>query len=163
MMKRGDMRQPTARISPQLELRLGTFNSLSEGLDYAARGITGFNFYSPRGPLERVLPFAELKDQALATGRRLTRLGLQRGDRVAVVAETGPEFLFVFFGCQYAGLIPCPMPYAMNMGGRDAYVERIAGMMTSAGASVVVAPDSLLDQVRDAAALAGVGIVLSHE
>ena len=60
--------------------------TLAEGLDYAAKGVTGFNFYSPRGQLQCVLPYAELRRQAVSTARKLLSLGLKRGDRVAVVA-----------------------------------------------------------------------------
>ena len=134
-----------------------------EGLEYAARGETGFNFYSPRGQLEKVMSFRDLRDQAVSTGRKLLKTGLKRGDRVCVVAETGPDFMNVFFGCQYAGLIPCPMPYSMYIGGRDAYVERIAGMMTSARAGAVVSSSDLISQIGAAAEMAGVDVVLCHE
>jgi len=49
-----------------------------------------------------------------------------RGDRVAVPADTGEDFLKVFFGCQYAGLVPCPIPYSMYLGGKDAFDQAIA-------------------------------------
>ena len=74
--------------------------------------MTGFNFYSARGQLTEVLSYRTLRERAVAVARRLVGLNLKRGDRVAVVAETGPEFMAVFFGCQYAGLVPCPMPYS---------------------------------------------------
>ena len=127
------------RCNSSLPHLRGEFDTLTEGLDYAAQGETGYNFYSPRGQLEHVVSYSDLRDRAIATGRRLLKSGLKRGDRVAVVAETGPEFVYVFYGCQYAGLVPCPMPYSMFIGGRDAYVERITGMMQSAQASAVVA------------------------
>jgi fatty-acyl-CoA synthase len=146
-----------------LEQRLGDFATLAEGLDYAARGETGFDFYSPRGELAHQLPYRRLRDQALITARRLLGTGLARGDRVAVVAETGPEFMAVFFACQYAGLVPCPVPYSMHIGGRDAYVTRIAGMFGSAQAAAVITPSDLEDQIGEAARIAGVRIVLSHE
>ena len=66
----------------EIELRCGDFATLSEGLDYAATGNSGFNFYAPRGHIEDVLPYAELRERALATGRRLIATGLKRGERV---------------------------------------------------------------------------------
>lgn len=147
------------RNLPQL---LAAFNTLTEGLDYAAQGVTGFNFYSPRGALQHVLPYAELRRQALVTGRKLLSLGVSRGDRVAIVAETGPEFMVVFFACQYAGLIPCPMPYSMYIGGKDAYVERVAGMLRAARADTVVTPADLVEHIREGAERANVSRVLTH-
>ena len=153
---------PTPTSNRSLPHDLAGFQTLTEGLDYAARGVTGFNFYSARGQLQSVLPYFELRRQAVATARKLLSLGLKRGERVAVVAETGPEFMAVFFGCQYAGLIPCPMPYTMYIGGKDSYIERVAGMLAAAKAGTVIAGDDLLSHVSEGAARAGVFRVLSH-
>jgi fatty-acyl-CoA synthase len=152
----------TPRANRQLPQRLGGFSTLAEGLDYAARGVTGFNFYSPRGSLQHVLPYAELRRRAHATARKLLSLGLKRGDRLAVVAETGPEFMIVFFACQYAGVIPCPMPYSMYIGGKDAYVDRVAGMLRAARACAVIASDEMVATIREGAGRADVGRVLTH-
>ena len=150
---------PTAHRNPVLAKVLGGFATLTAGLDYAARGVTGFNFYSPRGDLNHVLPYSELRVRALQTARKLLACGLKRGERVAVVAETSPDFMTVFFGCQYAGLVPCPMPYSMYIGGRDAYVTRIAGMLKTAGASAVILSSDLASHIGEAAGIAGTGIV----
>jgi fatty-acyl-CoA synthase len=138
---------------------LGGFATLTAGLDYAARGVTGFNFYSPRGELDHVLSYRELRVSALQTARKLLAIGLKRGERVAVVAETSPDFMAVFFGCQYAGLVPCPMPYSMYIGGRDAYVSRIAGMLKTAKAEAVILPSDLASHIGEAAEIAGTPIV----
>ncbi len=153
---------PTPTSNRSLSQNLAGFQSIAEGLDYAAKGVTGFNFYSARGQLQSVLPYAELRRQALATARKLLSLGLKRGDRVAVVAETGPEFMAVFFGCQYAGLIPCPMPYTMYIGGKDSYIDRVAGMLAAAKACTVITGEDLLGHITEGAARAGVHRVLSH-
>ncbi len=158
----GEIRR-TPRATPGREQVLGAFDTLSDGLDYAADGATGFNFYSPRGELAHVMPYRLVRERALAVARRLVGRGLERGARVAVVAETGPDFMAVFFGCQYAGLVPCPMPYSIHIGGRDAYVERIRGMLTAAAATLAVTPDDLKDLVCEAARQAGVGQVLTHD
>ncbi|HUQ35872.1 MAG TPA: fatty acyl-AMP ligase [Aestuariivirga sp.] len=153
----------TPRSNRDLEQKLAGFKTIAEGLDYAARGLTGFNFYSPKGLLSHVLTFTDLRSRALATARKLVSAGLKRGDRVAVIAETGPEFMAVFFGCQYAGLVPCPMPYTMYIGGREAYVERVTGMLRAAAACAVVTSSDLEGHIRAGAAGAGVETVLTHE
>ena len=153
---------PTPTANRSLMQSLAGFSSLAEGLDYAAKGLTGFNFYSARGQLQTVLSYADLRRMALMTARKLLSLGLKRGDRVAVVAETGPEFMAVFFGCQYAGLIPCPMPYTMYIGGKESYIERVAGMLAAAKACTVVTGDDLLGHISEGAARAGVFRVLTH-
>ncbi len=151
----------TPRANRDLPQRLADFNTLAEGLDYAAQGVTGFNFYSGRGALEHVQPYALLRKSAQSTARKLLSLGLKRGARVAVVAETGPDFMTVFFACQYAGLIPCPMPYSMHIGGKDAYVDRVAGMLQAARACAVITPDDLQAAVGEGAGRAGLDQVLT--
>ena len=153
---------PTPTANRSLMQNLAGFSSLAEGLDYAAKGLTGFNFYSARGQLQTVLSFADLRRMSVVTARKLLSLGLKRGDRVAVVAETGPEFMAVFFGCQYAGLIPCPMPYTMYIGGKESYIERVAGMLAAAKACTVVTGEDLLGHISEGAARAGVFRVLTH-
>ncbi|MGL4294299.1 MAG: fatty acyl-AMP ligase [Aestuariivirga sp.] len=151
----------TPRSNRQLPQLLAPFATLAEGLDYAAQGVTGFNFYSARGALQDVLPYALLRRRALSTARKLLSLGFERGDRVAVVAETGPDFIVVFFACQYAGLVPCPMPYTMYIGGKDAYVERVAGMLRAARAGTVITPEDLLGHISEGADRAGAKRVLT--
>ncbi|MBL8893241.1 MAG: AMP-binding protein, partial [Rhizobiales bacterium] len=153
----------TPRTNNTLPQKLAEFESLAEGLDYAAKGITGFNFYSARGQLVEVVAYRKLRERAIATARRLAGLNLKRGDHVALVAETGSEFMEAFFGCQYAGLVPCPMPYSMHIGGMDAYVERIAGMLRAAKARAAIATTDLAPHIAAAASRAGVGIVHSYE
>jgi fatty-acyl-CoA synthase len=153
----------TPRSNRDLEQKLGGFKTIAEGLDYAARGVTGFNFYSGKGVLQHVLTFSDLRSRALSTARKLISSGLKRGDRVAVIAETGPEFMTVFFGCQYAGLVPCPMPYTMYIGGKDAYIERVTGMLRAAAACAVITTSDLEGHIRSGAEAAGVSKVLTHE
>ena len=119
------------------------FGTLAEALDYAAGGETGVNFYSSLGVLDQVLTYRELRERAIAVGLRLRGLGLSRGERVALVADTGPDFLSVFYGCQYVGLVPCPLPYTAYIGGKEAYISRLAGLTASAAASILCAPESL--------------------
>jgi fatty-acyl-CoA synthase len=151
--------KPTQHRNPVLAKVLGGFATLTAGLDYAARGVTGFNFYSSRGQVEHVLPYRDLRVRAMQTARKLLACGLKRGERVAVVAETSPDFMVVFFGCQYAGLVPCPMPYSMYIGGRDAYVSRIAGMLKTARAQAVIMSSGLTSHISEAAGIAGTQIV----
>jgi len=152
----------TPRWTPGMNQIAGEFSTLTDGLDYAAHGDTGLNFYAPRGALEHVLPYRELREKARSTARKLLRAGLRHGERVAIVAETGPAFIITFFACQYAGLIPCPVPYAMNMGGHDAYVSRIEGMLNAADASAIVGPNVSKEAIGEAAGRTNTRMILTH-
>ncbi len=145
------MTAPTPTTNPQLRFKVDGFTTLVSGLDYAAEGVTGFNFFSSRGELETVLPYSELRQRARDLAGRLAGCGAERGDRVAIVAETTPDFVTVFFACQYAGLVPVPLPLCINIGGHDAYVERLRGMLIAAGARIAVAPADLTATLIEAA------------
>jgi fatty-acyl-CoA synthase len=153
---------PTPKGDGSLPQRLGGFSTIAEALDYAAKGKTGFNFYGGRGQLSSVITYEDLRHRAISTARKLLSAGLKPGQRVAVVAETGPDFMSVFFGCQYAGLLPAPVPYSMYIGGKDAYISKIAGMFRAADVSAVVTSEDLHEHITAGAADAGVPKVFTH-
>jgi len=139
---------PTVNSVP---LRRADFASLADALEYAAQGDTGANFYAGSGKLATVLPYRLLREQALELARRLLSLGLERGGRLAIVAETNPDFLRFFFACQYAGLVPVALPASVNLGGHDAYVTRLRGLLQGCGASAAMASNPFLRFLREAA------------
>jgi fatty-acyl-CoA synthase len=141
----------TATVNSTLPFRLADFETLTEGLDYAAGGETGINFYSPRGELETALSHAELREQSVSMALKLTAAGYPRGMRFAIVAETHPDFQIFFFACQYAGLIPVPLPLNMNMGAHSAYVARLRGMLEESGCGAAVAREGMVAFLREAA------------
>jgi fatty-acyl-CoA synthase len=149
---------PTPSDTPGRPKRLADFPTLWESLDYAGDAATGFNFYSARGELEKVLPFRDLRDRAKSTALRLSAAGLKPGERVALLAATDPEFLVLFFACQYAGLIPVPMPLPTAFGRREAYIDQIKGQVTKSGARMALGPAEFLPLVTEA--VAGVSLAL---
>jgi fatty-acyl-CoA synthase len=134
-----------------LPLRPGDFASLADALDYAARGQTGANFYNGRGQLEAVLPYAVLREDARGIARQLLGLNLERGSRVALVAETYPDFLRFFYACQYAGMVPVPVPASIHLGGHKAYVAQLRRLLLNCRAQVAVAPSMFLSFLTEAA------------
>ena len=129
-------------VNKILPVKNSGFVNLADALDYAAGGDSGFNFYDHRGELDHVLSYRELRDEAKTLARRLLGLGLERGDRVGIIAETDPMFHRFFFACQYAGLIPVALPAGVQLGAHKAYVNQIRRMLESCGAAIAVVPDS---------------------
>lgn len=143
-----------------LPFRAADFATLAEALDYAAQGETGANFYSGRGQLYAAMPYSVLREEARVLGRKLLGMGLQKGDRVALVAETNPDFLRFFFACQYAGLIPVSLPASVNLGGHTVYVTQLRGLLASSQAAVAMAPKgyaSFLEEAGDGLGLKLIG------
>jgi len=134
-----------------LPLRIADFSTLAEALDYAAQGKTGYNFYTGGAKLYKKLPYAELRKDAQALACRLIDLGSNRGSRVAIVADTQPDFMRFFFACQYAGLIPVPMPASVHLGGRQAYVAQLERLLSICQAEIAMAPEGFLPYLAEAA------------
>ncbi|GLR48656.1 acyl-CoA synthetase [Sphingomonas astaxanthinifaciens DSM 22298] len=135
-----------------LPRRMADFATLGDALDYAAKGKKGLNFHDPRGTLTRAYTYAEMREDALANARRLMGMGFQKGDRIALIAETGPEFAAGFFGAVYAGLWPVPLPLPTSFGGREAYVEQLTVMLTSSDPALFLYPEELADFCVEAGA-----------
>ena len=145
------MSGPTPTLSG-LTQRRGTFATLPEALDYAATGETGLNFYSIRGTLTTALPYRVLRDEAVELASRLLELGLRMGERVAIIAETHPDFVRIFCACQYAGLVPAPMPMPFAFGGREIYVAHVRRLVEEGKATALFAPQALIGWVAPFAA-----------
>lgn len=120
--------------------RLADFQTLTEALEYAATGVTGCNFFDAKGQIRSVLSYHDLRERARATAQRLLHLGLKRGECVALVAGTDPEFIVLFFACRYAGLVPFAMPVPVNLGSHEIYVQQLRGLLESGRARAAVAP-----------------------
>lgn len=125
---------------------------MSEALDYAAQGVTGYNFYDSRGGIRAVLPYSELRLKARSAALRFAGMGLQRGERVAIIADTTPEFIILFFACRYAGLVPFAMPIPVNLGSHDIYVQQLRGMLTVSQAVIAMANKEFISFLEEAAA-----------
>ena len=144
---------PTLDTQPR---RLADFATLGEALDYSAQGRRGLNFHDARGTLIRAYTYAELRDDALGHAHRFIALGIKPGDRIALVAETGPEFASCFFGAIYAGAWPVPLPLPTSFGGRDAYVDQLGVQLSSSDPVLFLFPEELADFGKTAAEKAGV-------
>lgn len=138
-----------------LPMKSEGFGNLVEALEYAAEGVTGYNFYDGRGELSTVLSYRDLCDQAKVLARRLIGLGCKRGSRVALIGETDPMFHRFFFACQYAGLVPVALPSSVQIGARHAYVQQIRRMLQSCGAKLAISPESHVGFLQEAAAPLG--------
>lgn len=145
---------PTQNIS--LKHINGDFQTIVDALDYAACGETGVSFYNSQGKAESSAAYCLLREKAVQTAYKLLSFGLERGDRIAIVAETSVEYFEVFYGCQYAGLVPCPIPHTAYMGGKSAYLERIKIMSQVAQPSLICLPTTLDKMSDEIQAITGV-------
>ncbi|CAN5182374.1 fatty acyl-AMP ligase [soil metagenome] len=144
---------PTRDALPR---RFSDFATLGEALDYAATGLRGLNFHDPRGNLARAYPFSQLRADALECAYRLVSHGVRPLDRIALVAETGPEFAQMFFGIIYAGAWPVPLPLPTSFGGKESYIDQLVVQLSSCDPKMLLFPGELSDMAAEAARQQGV-------
>jgi acyl-CoA synthetase (AMP-forming)/AMP-acid ligase II len=84
------------------------------------------------------LTWREIRAQAHRVAGGLVALGLQPGERAALVFPTGPEFFAAFFGVLLAGGVPTPLYPPVRLGRLDEYHARTARMIEAASARVVL-------------------------
>ncbi|MFF3639557.1 AMP-dependent synthetase/ligase [Streptomyces sp. NPDC002564] len=81
------------------------------------------------------LSYTGLRDAARGVGRALLALGVRPGDRVAVLAETRPEWTCTHFGVLAAGAVVVPVyPTAGD--------EEVAWVVADSGATAVICEDA---------------------
>ncbi|WP_082126373.1 fatty acyl-AMP ligase [Aurantiacibacter marinus] len=141
---------PTPNDCP-LPRRRSDFATFNEAIDYAARSEKGLNFYDPRAALERVYPFSEMREDALENARRLIAMGVKKDDRIALIAETSPEFTAMFCACVYAGAWPVPLPLPTTFGGKDSYIEQLGVQLSSSDPKMLLYPAEIGEMASVAA------------
>ncbi|MBU0557068.1 MAG: fatty acyl-AMP ligase [Alphaproteobacteria bacterium] len=147
--------QPTP-TEDRLARRFADFETLGAALDYAAQGVRGLNFHDARGNLARPYPFSEMRDEALACAHRLIARGVKPQERIALIAETGPEFAQLFFGIVYAGAWPVPLPLPTSFGGKESYIDQLCVQLQSCDPTMLFYPAELSEMASEAARRQGV-------
>lgn len=139
-----------------LPRRLSDFETLGAALDYAANGSRGLNFHDMRGNLALPYPYSQMRVDALDAAYRLISHGVSKGDRIALVAETGPDFAALFFGCIYAGAWPVPLPLPTSFGGKESYIDQLSVQLKSSDPTILFFPPELSEMAGAAASDCGV-------
>ena len=102
----------------------------------------GFTFIDMAGN-ESFWPFSEVEAESAARAKALQDLGLEKGDRVGLIIIEPQDFVLSFLAAARVGIVPVPLYPPMSMGDLDSYVEKLTGILTTAGASLVVASEKL--------------------
>lgn len=138
-----------------LPRRRSDFATFNEAIDYAAQSEKGMNFHDMRGALTLVYPFSAMRDDAMTMAYRLIAAGIKKGDRIALIAETGPEFAALFCGVIYSGAWPVPLPLPTSFGGKDSFIDQLAIQLKSCDPAILLYPAEMSDMAEAAAAKQG--------
>jgi fatty-acyl-CoA synthase len=134
---------PFPTRNTRLAHRRATFRSVPEMLDYAAQGETGVTFYTAKGEVRAALSWRDVRERAHVVARKLIGAGFERGERILLTADTWPGFFDIFFGAQYAGLLPVPVSIPVGIGGKESYLEQLRRQLAASGAVAAVSIDEL--------------------
>ena len=75
------------------------------------------------------VPYRILYEKALGVAGAFSRLGIRRGDKIALILPTCPEFFYAFFGALFAGAVPVPLYPPVRLGRMDEYHQRTIRML----------------------------------
>ena len=145
---------PTPNDCP-LPRKRADFATFNEAIDYAAKSEKGLNFHDMRGQLARVYTYAEMREDALVMARRLVAAGIGKKDRVALIAETCPEFAALFCACVYVGAWPVPLPLPTSFGGKESYIDQLTVQLNSSDPAILIYPEEIGEMASAAAANQG--------
>jgi fatty-acyl-CoA synthase len=135
------MSQPTPTARGQA-IRYADFATLCEALDYAATCDTGFNYFDGKAKLKTALSYSELREQAIELAKRLVPFA-DKNARIGLAAVSTPEFAVMFMACQYAGLVPAPLPLPVTLGGRGSYERQLERMADTGDFHALFCPSSM--------------------
>jgi fatty-acyl-CoA synthase len=106
----------------------------------------GFRFVGSDGQ-ERYFSYRAMREEAARRAALLAGIGVNKGDRVALVIAEGHEFVLTFLGCVLVGAVPVPVfPRATFKAAHD-YVDTVVHIAEAASASLLIgtrANESLL-------------------
>jgi acyl-CoA synthetase (AMP-forming)/AMP-acid ligase II len=92
-----------------------------------------------RDEREELLSWPEVEQRAARVAAGLRDLGIDPGDRVALVYPTGADFFAALFGVLLAGGVPVPLYPPVRLGRLPEYHERTAGALAAVGTTAVLA------------------------
>src|SRR6201990_3318834 len=104
------------------------YETVNEMLAVSARSTESL-FFVDRREEDHEVSMAAIRERALSIAADLTNRGVRKGDRVALVLPTSPDFVECFFGALYAGAIPVPLYPPVRLGKLDEYHQRTAAML----------------------------------
>ena len=118
------------------------YATLTEMLAGAAQSQASL-FFVDRKEQDHEVPMARVRERALSIAADLMARGVRRGDRVALVLPTCPEFVESLFGIVCAGAIPVPLYPPVRLGRLEEYHSKTAAMLRAVDAALVVTDERI--------------------
>ena len=94
------------------------------------------------GPQEHYLTYRELYAEVHRRAAHFSRLGLRKGDRVALMINEAHEFILTFLGAVVAGVIPASLSPPMATKAGENFLATAARIIDDSGAASLITTDS---------------------
>ena len=88
------------------------------------------------------ITYRQIGENARTLAAGLMSRGIGGGARIAIMLPTSREFFAAFYGALYAGCVPVPLYPPTRPAQREDHLKRIAGILASAGAALLVADEA---------------------
>jgi fatty-acyl-CoA synthase len=93
----------------------------------------GFTFVGALGPGQDLTwTFHDLGREVRKRAAHLRALGLRKGDRLAIVTPDGQDFIPLFLGAVWCGIVPVPLYPPLSLGKLDAFMQALVGILNVA-------------------------------
>lgn len=102
----------------------------------------GFVFQDLEGK-ETSYSFVDIERETAKRASALQKYGLSKGDRLGLIVIEPEDFVLTFLAAVRVGIVPVPLYPPMSFGNLDAYAERTARVLQSAGARLLAASSRL--------------------
>lgn len=97
----------------------------------------------------RAVSYTELWTECRRRARAMRELGLQKGDRIALILPEADDFVLTFLGALTAGLVAVPMYPPQTLAKLEAYGETVRHILAASGARALVTSEPLKPLIGD--------------
>ncbi len=110
------------------------------------------------------ISYGELRSAAMNAAFGLHERGVKKGDAIAIMLPTGPDYFYSFFGILMAGCIPVPLYPPFRPSQIEDHLRRHSGILANAGANTMITFDDAIEIARRLKAESGrLGAIITHE
>lgn len=100
-------------------------------------------FFLRRSGAQTSCHFEDVYKKSTAFARKLKKMGIQKGDTVALILPTCVEFFYSFFGCQMIGAIPYSIYPPLNLAKVDEWQLQTGKMLSRVQTKAVFANNQI--------------------
>ncbi len=149
-------------VDSSVNAALPQFVTLAESIANIGRLFpeNGFTFQDQTGR-ETSYTFPQIAAETARRAGALDRLGLKRGDTLALIAPDPEQFVLTFLAAVRIGVVPVPLYPPLYLSRLDAYQAHTLAILKSSRAKMLAVPASLRESFAALGAMAGATLQLA--